>query len=86
MNTIPEGTNLNDKKQFVKAINKLNQEEVNQFVQQQENKKKMAGQMDQLSNMMAMMTKQFEGKSPEEMMKEYEKLKNKIDQEKKEGK
>ena len=30
--------------------------------------------MDQLSNMLAMMTKQFEGKSQEEMMKEYQKL------------
>jgi hypothetical protein len=80
MNPIPEGTNLNDKKQFVKAINNLKQEEMNKMVQQ----KKEEVKMDQLSNMLAMMTKQFEGKSPEEMMKEYQKLQEKVQQ--KEGK
>jgi hypothetical protein len=80
MNPIPEGTNLNDKKQFVKAINNLKQEDMNRMVQQ----KKEEVKMDQLSNMLAMMTKQFEGKSPEEMMKEYQKLQEKVQQ--KEGK
>jgi hypothetical protein len=80
MNPIPEGTNLNDKKQFVKAINNLKQEDMNKMVQQ----KKEEVKMDQLSNMLAMMTKQFEGKSPEEMMKEYQKLQEKVQQ--KEGK
>ena len=80
MNPIPEGTNLNDKKQFVKAINNLKQEDMNKMVQQKKDQVKM----DQLSNMLAMMTKQFEGKSPEEMMKEYQKLQEKVQQ--KEGK
>jgi hypothetical protein len=80
MNPIPEGTNLNDKKQFVKAINNLKQEDMNKMVQQKKDEVKM----DQLSNMLAMMTKQFEGKSPEEMMKEYQKLQEKVQQ--KEGK
>lgn len=70
MNPIPEGTDLNDKKQFVKTINGLSQEEMNSLFPKIAEQQKM----DQLSNMMAMMTKQFEGKSPEEMMKEYQKL------------
>ena len=75
MNPIPKGTDLNDKKQFVKAINNLSQEEMNNLMQQEQ-------KMDQLSNMIAMMTKQFEGKSQEEMMKEYQKLMEKVDQQK----
>ncbi len=74
MNVIPEGTDLNDKKQFVKAMNNMKQEDMNKIIQQKKEQQKM----DQLSDMMAMMTKQFEGKSPEEMMKEYEKLQNKL--------
>ena len=70
MNPIPEGTDLNDKKQFVKTINGLSQEEMNSLFPKIAEQQKM----DQLSNMMAMMTKQFEVKSPEEMMKEYQKL------------
>ena len=70
MNPIPEGTDLNDKKQFVKTINGLSQEQINSLFPKIAEQQKM----DQLSNMMAMMTKQFEGKSPEEMMKEYQKL------------
>ena len=42
--------------------------------------------MDQLSNMMAMMTKQFEGKSQEEMLKEYQKLMEKVSQQNNEKK
>ena len=74
MNVIPEGTDLNDKKQFVRAMNNMKQEDMNKIIQQKKEQQKM----DQLSDMMAMMTKQFEGKSPEEMMKEYEKLQNKL--------
>ena len=74
MDAIPEGTNLNDKKQFVKTMNNMKQEDLNKILQQKKEQQKM----DQLANMMAMMTKQFEGKSPEEMMKEYEKLQNKV--------
>ncbi len=79
MNPIPEGTNLNDKKQFVKTINNMSQEQLNNLMQ--DNQK-----MDQLSNMMAMMTKQFEGKSQEEMMKEYQKLMEKVSQQNNEKK
>lgn len=74
MNAIPEGTDLNDRKQFVKTMNNMKQEDLNKILQQKKEQQKM----DQLANMMAMMTKQFEGKSPEEMMKEYEKLQNKL--------
>ena len=70
MNPIPKGTDLNDKKQFVKAINGLSQEQMNSLFPKIAEQQKM----DQLSNMLAMMTKQFEGKSQEEMMKEYQKL------------
>ncbi len=79
MNPIPEGTNLNDKKQFVKTINNISQDELNNIMQQNQ-------KMDQLSNMMAMMTKQFEGKSQEEMMKEYQKLMEKVSQQNNEKK
>ena len=81
MNPIPEGTDLNDKKQFVKAINNLKQEDMNKLLQQ----KKEETKIDQLSNMLAMMTKQFEGKSLDEMMKEYQKLQEKVTHQK-EGK
>ena len=80
MNPIPEGTDLNDKKQFVKAINGLNEEQMNSLFPKIAEQQKM----DQLSNMLAMMTKQFEGKSQEEMMKEYQKLMEK--EQKKENK
>ena len=55
-------------------MNNMKQEDLNKILQQKKEQQKM----DQLANMMAMMTKQFEGKSPEEMMKEYEKLQNKV--------
>ena len=32
MNPIPEGTNLNDKKQFVKTINNISQDELNNII------------------------------------------------------
>ena len=70
MNPIPKGTDLNDKKQFVKAINGLSEDQMNSLFPKLAEQQKM----DQLSNMLAMMTKQFEGKSQEEMMKEYQKL------------
>ena len=79
MNPIPKETDLNDKKKFVKTINSLNEEQMNNLFPKKEEQQKM----DQLSNMLAMMTKQFEGKSQEEMMKEYQKL---MEKEQKKGK